>query len=57
MIIKKKGRQFLVIWRGLMGDVVVNDARFGRVGEANSWRVKHLFAGSGRLQSNGVALD
>ena len=52
----KKGRQLLVIRRSLMGDVVVNDGRFGRVGEANSWRVKRLSAGSGRPQDNGVAL-
>jgi hypothetical protein len=33
-IIKIKGRQLLVI-RRLTGDVVVNDGRFGRVGEAS----------------------
>lgn len=38
-VIIKKGCR-LVIRRSLMGDVVVNDGRFGRVGEADSWRVK-----------------
>jgi hypothetical protein len=36
----KKGCRLLAIRRSLMGDVVVNDGQFGRVGEANSWRVK-----------------
>jgi hypothetical protein len=39
-----------------MGDAVVNDGPFGRVGEASSRRVKWLSAVSGRPQDNAVAL-
>lgn len=53
----KKGRQLLVIRRSLMGDIVVNHCRFGRVGKANSWRMKQLSVGSGTRQDNGVVLE
>jgi hypothetical protein len=56
-MIIKKGRRLFVIRRSLMGDVVVNDGRLGRVGEANSRRGKQPPAGFGRPQDNGVALD
>jgi hypothetical protein len=54
---QKNGRQLLVVRRSLMGDVVINGGRSGRVGEANSWKVKQSSTGSGRLQDNGVVLD